>query len=123
MTASNQPFVPPESPFRDSYTNLVLAIWQNPDLENQIVANPASITEYGFKVVPRSIRFEPPGETLTAEEYEAYQAEFTADEEVTLHIPQKPTIQPGGVVAQDGEGPTLCCCTPCCSSSGNEPPS
>jgi len=116
--ANNQGFVPAESSFRDSYTNLVLAIWQNPDVENQITANPALITRFGFTVVPRSIRFEPPGATVTSEEYEAYQAEFTADEAVTLHIPQKPTIQPGQVVPLDTTTNVCCCCTPCCCCAG-----
>jgi hypothetical protein len=128
MTASNdQQFDPPKSSFRDSYTDLVLAIWEDPELENQITENPALITQYGFTVVPRSIRFEPPGATVNSEEYEAYMAEFAADKEVTLHIPQKPTIvriQPQYNVTREGEpikregndSVTLCCCcTPCCS--------
>jgi hypothetical protein len=121
--ANNQLFVPPESSFRDSYTNLILAIWQNPDLENQIMANPTLITQFGFTVVPQSIRFEPPGATVTPEEYEAYQAEFTADQAVTLHIPPQPIIQPGspGDFTTQNTGTIACCCTPCCCCGGGRP--
>lgn len=98
--------------FQRSYSQFVLAVWDNPGLEKQIESNPSLLTKYGFQNVPSKVNIEPAKGGASFAGYAQQQAQFQAGSaSATLYVPPKPAE---GATATDGDT-YCCCCCPCCT--------
>lgn len=97
--------------FQRAYSQLVLAVWDEPGLEKQIESNPALLSKYGFTKVPSKVSIESAEGSASFTGYAEQQAAFDAGKDVTIYIPPKPVE---GATATDGDT-YCCCCCPCCT--------
>jgi len=109
------------------YSNLLVAVWSNPELKAQLSVTPVEILSAFDLPVPRDARVKIETDVdMESPRYANQHEEWTSSaiapgpRTYTLYIPNKP---PGGMTYQDYNAPdTLqagsnCCCSccPCCS--------
>jgi hypothetical protein len=99
------------SDFQRAYSNMVLALWDNPALEQQIEKNPATLSQFGFSKVPSKVRIEKAQGDPSIVGYAQQMSNFSSGSEVTLYVPVKP---PEDSAVTDGDT-YCCCCCPCCT--------
>jgi len=103
----------PETDFRTNYSNLVKAIWADPSLEGQIMADPTLLGDYGFTEIPSKVQFAVAVGLPTPAGFSSIQddMEQAAGGTVTIFIPPLPSMD-DSLVTKDT---TVCCsCCPCC---------
>jgi hypothetical protein len=90
------------SPLRAAYCNLVRAVWADPAVREQIIADPRLLSSYGFDTVPSRVKF-------TIADGRSGIISYEADDggaAVTIYMPSVPPDQH----QDDGES---CCCPIC----------
>jgi hypothetical protein len=98
------------SDFRRAYSKLVMGVWDNPALEQQIQSNPSKLKDYGFTAVPGTVKFQASSGQSNVKGYDDQLTAYQAGGNVTFYIPPKPA---GSSAAADDS--YCCCCCPCCT--------
>jgi hypothetical protein len=108
--------------FRIAYSNLIKAIWADPNVEREVSKDPKQLLKYGFDrdPPPTQVGFAPTSGPDTAQGFDDLKKQFenTSNQKITFYIPPKPSQYKapvggaGGVATQDS---CCCCCScPCC---------
>lgn len=98
------------SDFRQAYSQLIMAVWDNPAVENQITRDPSKLQQYGFTTIPSKVTFQAATSTSGGiPGYEDQLADYEQGGAVTFYIPPKPKTG----AAEDTS--YCCCCCPCCT--------
>jgi hypothetical protein len=102
----------PSSAFREHYSNLIKAIWSNPDLTKEIEENPSKLAQFGFEKTPAKVRFAVATGIPTTDGYEQQMTDWEKDASVTFYVPTKPRVD-DSFLTTAGDS-CCCCCCPCC---------
>ncbi len=117
--------------FTQAYTKLLVAVWTDEKVADQLKSDPHSVTADAGLVIPSDVKItvveaagEPSEEPQAA--MEAYYAEFQkgiADKIVKLAVPPAPEIDAQDLNSEDlvdvaGGLACCCCCPPCCCCWG-----
>jgi hypothetical protein len=89
------------SPLRAAYCNLVRAVWADPAVRDQVVADPRLLSSYGFDSVPSRVKFTIADGRSGIISYEADDGAAA----VTIYLPPEPPEH-----ADDADS---CCCPTC----------
>jgi hypothetical protein len=89
------------SPLRAAYCNLVRAVWADPGVREQVIADPRLLSSYGFANVPSRVKFTVADGRSGIISYEAEDGAAA----VTIYMPALP---PDHDIDADA-----CCCPTC----------
>ena len=111
--------------FTQAYAKLLVAVWTDEKVADQLKSDPHSVTADAGLVIPSDVKItvveaagEPSEEPQAA--MEAYYAEFQkgiADKAVTLTVPQAPELGLRDLTSEElagVDGGISICCAPCC---------
>lgn len=111
-SASSYQKLVPDSAFREHYSNLIKAIWTDPELTEAIVRDPSILKKYGFTSIPTAVRFATAIGIPTRAGYDQQMHDTKTDGVVTFYIPSKPSMD-DSFLTTAGDS-CCCCCCPCC---------
>lgn len=105
----------PASNFRKAYSNLIKAIWVNPDIKDRVKSDPSKLREFGFQKVPSKVEFKDASGDPSQDGYEKQMEEWRKNGEggsVTFHVPPKPQAE--DTATMTAADSCCCSCCPCC---------
>lgn len=86
-----QNFVP-KGDFRTAYSNLVRAVWKQPNLAAAIQSKPSALSEFGFTKIPKAVQLVTAVGIPTIDGYDNMMREFHSDvQEVVTLVSPTPT--------------------------------
>lgn len=102
------------SDFRQAYSNLIRAVWEDDGVVKQIESDPGSLSKFGFTKIPKAVKVEKASGNASIAGYDD-QMSGASGATATFYIPPKPSL--GGAPEGDVElgGDACCCCCPCCT--------